>query len=386
MKIDKYYLCGLILIVIACALYFTSFLDVIVRPFFQVILMGSSKGKDVLFFGIFGLFLILSRFFEKHKLNILKKSNDFYLKLTLVLLIVIGIIGILTEIYIRFTLNFPINSTFVVVEPSMTSTSIMHSHVFKSVFGIIVSSVIPNIPSSIHLGNSLEPYIPGVVRFSFILMLILFITMVKSCENRTALCRILAVFFFTCGIIGIMDGGIFSTPGVGGIYGCLVILFNGYLIDRLSPLISRGEKENLKNNNKPDNPNGFTTIVDTKTFKDRLSQDLSKTYHIIKNKNIDIHLVKIVLPHLILILIIILRFSLIFAMAQPAYYEVDILNPDDSINLDDYGILSVEHENNRDIYHLSSNHNEMILLNSLANSLDSKCDGFSISWNAYSYL
>ena len=97
-------------------------------------------------------------------------------------------------------------------------------------------------------------------------------------------------------------------------------------------------------------------------------------------------MVKIVLPHLILILIIILRFSLIFAMAQPAYYEVDILNPDDSINLDDYGILSVEHENNRDIYHLSSNHNEMILLNSLANSLDSKCDGFSISWNAYSYL
>ncbi len=375
MKIDKYYLCGLILILIACALYFTSFLDMIVRPFFQIILMGSSKGKDVLFFGIFGLFLILSRFFEKHKLNILNKSNDFYLKFTLALLIIIGLIGIITEIYIRLRLNFPINSTFVVVDPSMTSTSIMHSHVFKSVFGFIVSVIIPHIPSSIHLGNSLEPYIPNVVKGSFILMVILFITMVKSCENRSTLTRFLTIFFFSCGIIGIMDGGIFSTPGVGGVYGCLVILFNGFLIDKLSLVISNYHKKNIKD----DNPNNI------KPIKSRYSENLSnniKTFTNFYNKQ----LFKIALPHLILILIIILRFSLIFAMAQTGYYEVNIINPDDSINLDDYGVISVEEENNRTVYHLSSNHNEMILLNSLANRLDSKCDGFSITWNAYSYL
>ena len=135
MKFDKYYLGGLILILMAFLLYFTSFLDMFIRPFFQIILMGSSKGKDVLFFGIFGLFLILSRFSEKHKFNILNKSNKFYLKLTLYLLILIGLIGIITEIYIRLVLNLPINSTFIVVNPSMTSTSIMHSHVFKSIFG-----------------------------------------------------------------------------------------------------------------------------------------------------------------------------------------------------------------------------------------------------------
>ncbi|WP_461462820.1 hypothetical protein [Methanobrevibacter sp.] len=375
MKIDKYYLCGLILILIACALYFTSFLDMIVRPFFQIILMGSSKGKDVLFFGIFGLFLILSRFSEKHKLNILKKSNDFYLKFTLALLIIIGLIGIITEIYIRLRLNFPINSTFVVVDPSMTSTSIMHSHVFKSVFGFIVSVIIPHIPASIHLGNSLEPYIPNVVKGSFILMVILFITMVKSCENRSTLTRFLTIFFFSCGIIGIMDGGIFSTPGVGGVYGCLVILFNGFLIDKLPLVISNYHKKNIKE----DNPE---TI---KPIKAESNENLSKTFKTFNNFN-NKQLFKIALPHLILILIIILRFSLIFAMAQTGYYEVNIINPDDSINLDDYGVISVEEENNRTIYHLSSNHNEMILLNSLANHLDSKCDGFSITWNAYSYL
>lgn len=375
MKIDKYYLCGLILIVIACSLYFTSFLDMIVRPFFQIILMGSSKGKDVLFFGIFGLFLILSRFFEKHKLNILNKSNDFYLKFTLALLIIIGLIGIITEIYIRLRLNFPINSTFVVVDPSMTSTSIMHSHVFKSVFGSIVSVIIPHIPSSIHLGNSLEPYIPNVVKCSFILMVILFITMVKSCENRSTLTRFLTIFFFSCGIIGIMDGGIFSTPGVGGVYGCLVILFNGFFIDKLSLVISNYHKKNIKEDNSE-------TI---KPIKSKSNENHSKTFKTFTNFN-NKQLFKIALPHLILILIIILRFSLIFAMAQTGYYEVNIINPDDSINLDDYGVISVEEENNRAIYHLSSNHNEMILLNSLANHLDSKCDGFSITWNAYSYL
>lgn len=375
MKIDKYYLCGLILIVIACALYFTSFLDMIVRPFFQIILMGSSKGKDVLFFGIFGLFLILSRFCEKHKLNILKKSNDFYLKFTLALLIIIGLIGIITEIYIRLRLNFPINSTFVVVDPSMTSTSIMHSHVFKSVFGSIVSVIIPHIPSSIHLGNSLEPYIPNVVKGSFILMVILFITMVKSCENRSTLTRFLTIFFFSCGIIGIMDGGIFSTPGVGGVYGCLVILFNGFFIDKLSLVISNYHKKNIKEDNSE-------TI---KPIKSKSNENHSKTFKTFNNFN-NKQLFKIALPHLILILIIILRFSLIFAMAQTGYYEVNIINPDDSINLDDYGVISVEEENNRTVYHLSSNHNEMILLNSLANRLDSKCDGFSITWNAYSYL
>ncbi len=386
MKFDKYYLGGLILILMAFLLYFTSFLDMFIRPFFQIILMGSSKGKDVLFFGIFGLFLILSRFSEKHKFNILNKSNKFYLKLTLYLLILIGLIGIITEIYIRLVLNLPINSTFIVVNPSMTSTSIMHSHVFKSIFGFIASSIIHNIPHGIHVGNSLEHYIPDIVKFSFILMVILFITMIKACENRSSLNRIFTVFFFTCGIIGIMDGGIFSTPGVGGIFGCLVILYDGYLLDRISPLISSKEKETIINNLN-ENPGGeFTTIVDFKTFKIRLFQDLSKVFNNLKNHKIEINHIKVILPYLILIFIIILRFALIFAVAQTAYYEVDILNPHDSINLEDYGVISVVDENNRSIYYLSSNHNEMILLNSLANRLHSKCDSFSITWNAYSYL
>ncbi|WP_295723244.1 hypothetical protein [uncultured Methanobrevibacter sp.] len=376
MKIDKYYLCGTILIIIACSLYFTSFLDMLVRPFFQIILMGSSKGKDVLFFGIFGLFLILSRFCERHKLNILNKSNDFYLKLTFTLLIIIGLIAIITEIYIRLKLNFPINSTFVVIDPSMTSTSIMHSHVFKSVFGFIVSVIIPNIPAGIHLGNSLEPYIPNFVKFSFILMVLLFITMVKACENRSMFIRFLTIFFFSCGIIGIMDGGIFSTPGVGGVYGCLVILFNGFLLDKHSRFNSDYYNDNIKD----DKPEGITSIIS------RHSKNLSNVFKTSKTDFNTKQLIKILLPHLILILIIVIRFSLIFAMAQTGYYEVNIINPHDSINLDDYGVLTVVEENNRTVYHLSSNHNEMILLNSLANNLESKCDGFSITWNAYSYL
>ncbi|MGN0093214.1 MAG: hypothetical protein ACI37V_02045, partial [Methanobrevibacter sp.] len=98
------------------------------------------------------------------------------------------------------------------------------------------------------------------------------------------------------------------------------------------------------------------------------------------------HYFKIMLPHLVLFVFLILRFSFIFAIANTAYYEVNVLGPEDSIDLNNYGVISVVHSTDRDIYRLNPDYNEMKLLNSLDRSLNQKCRAYTISWNAYSYL
>lgn len=379
MEKDNYYLAGLILIIFGALIYFTSFLDLIIRPLFQPLLMGSSKGKDVLYFVIFGIFLICSRYGEKHNINWFNKSNDFYLKLSLVLILILGIIGILTEIYIRLKLNLPLETTFVVVEPKMTTTSIQHSHVFKSVFGSILVLIIQNIPSSIHIGNSLAPYIPNVVKGCFVIVPILFITMIKSVENRSLFPKLLLIFLLSLGIIGIMDGGLFATPTIAGIYGILIIMFNEYLIDYVSPILTKTKKTTKY-------IDASKQYTEASTLKDNILKDLSIFRdNISKKKNIK-HYFKIALPHITLCLIIILRFAFVFACAQTSYYEVNILEPQNNIDLNDYGVLSVKHSPDREVYHLSPNHNEMKLLNSLDLCLNGTCKAFTISWNPYSYL
>jgi hypothetical protein len=378
-NIDNYYLAGFVLIIFACLIYFTSFLDIIIRPILQPFLMGSSKGKDVLYFGIFGLFLIFSRFGEKHNINWFNKSNDFYLKLSFVIMIFLGCVGILTEIYIRLSMNLPLDTTLVIVEPKMTSTSILHSHVLKSIFGAIVVMFIPNIPSGIHVGNSLAPYIPDIVKATFIFVPVLFITMIKSMENRTIFPKLLMIALFSLGIIGIMDGGLFSTPAVAGWYCMLIIMYNEYLIDHISPLLSRNtDKESLKREN-----NG---IDSGKSLFETIKHDLSLfKAEFFSGRKVK-HYFKIMLPHLILFIFLVLRFSFIFAIANTAYYEVNILEPEDSIDLNNYGVISVVHSTDRDIYRLNPDYNEMVLLNSLDRSLNQKCRAYTISWNAYSYL
>ena len=59
-KIGKYVPFGIIMIIFGSLLFFLSGIDQFIRPFTQPTLMGSSKGKDIMFFVLFGLTIILS--------------------------------------------------------------------------------------------------------------------------------------------------------------------------------------------------------------------------------------------------------------------------------------------------------------------------------------
>ncbi|WP_297980105.1 hypothetical protein [uncultured Methanobrevibacter sp.] len=373
LKINKYIPVGIILIILGVSLYLFSGIDQFIRPFTQPILMGSSKGKDILFFVLFGITLILSTLCDNEKIyNRIKslpipKDRKFYLKLSLFIFLFTAICGLIAELYLRYSLGIEYNTIFVVLNPSYTTTSFLHSHLYKSIFGIILGEFLSHIPAGIHTGSSLSPYTPSIISALFILIPITYISMLMSLQRQNPISRVILSFTITLGIIGLIDGGLFSTPAIGGIYGILIILYNDAIIDEIRNYFSIDKK-------------------DRKSLKTILKNEKEILQSLVERKENIKKYAKIAFPHIALILIIVLRFSIAFYGAGADYYELTIENGE-NIDLSEYDVLEIEHASeNRTIAYISNEYNEMELLNDLVLSLDGKCDWYSLSWNIYSYL
>lgn len=340
--------------------------------------MGSSKGKDILFFGILGLFLILSQIFEYNIvkensiinkvidfkimnkfLNIFRLKNKTYLKFSIILFLSAGIFGLLLEIFMKSYLGIAPFTIFVAMNPDPTTTSLLHSHIYKSVIGNIINNSLIT-PTGVHTGDSLSQYAPKVANLIIIILPLLFLSVLLSLKNRLSPSRLILTFAATCGLIGLIDGGLFSTPYIIGIYGMLLIYFNE---TQLNYYLG-------------------------KIFKNKYIIDKTKeTIAIIKKSKIKSKKTIIqLIPHVFLFLIIILRLSLSIVGTNVEYYEVDIMNPTENIELNSYSVISVEEEINRTVVHISPEYNEMELLNNLTKSLDNKCSSYSMSWNFFSYF
>ena len=379
-QINKYIPLGILLIILGGSLYFLLGIDQFIRPFTQPVLMGSSKGKDILFFVLFGITIILSTLGDNDKIHSyfknlglpqMLKNKEFYLKLSLFLLILTAVMGLVAELILRNSLGITWNTIVVIMNPSYTSTSILHSHLYKGIFGIIIGMFLTYIPSGIHTGSSLSAYTPDMISLLFILIPITYITMILSLQRRKVLTRLLLAFAITLAIIGIIDGGLFASPTILGIYGILIVIYNGMILDGISDyLIDKSKRENTKNTLKEE----IETIKSILSGKIRENKKSTKKY------------LKILLPHIALILIIALRLSITFYGANADAYELDMYNADDNIDLNQYNALNLTEDENKTIVYLSNEYNEMELLNNLAVTLDGKCDWYSLTWNAYSYL
>ena len=379
-KISKYIPFGIILIILGISLYFLSGIDQFIRPFSQPILMGSSKGKDILFFVLFGITIILSTLgdndkihgcFEDLSIPKMLKDRDFCLKLSLILFLFAAISGLIVELYLRNSLGISWNTILVIMNPSLTSTSILHSHIYKGIFGMILGMFLSYIPSGIHTGSSLSAYTPGIIGLLFLLIPITYILMVISMQRRKAVPRLVLAFASTLGIIGLIDGGLFGTPSLLGIYGMLIVMYNGEILDGISDyLTKKEERDNIKRQLKEELANIKYTL----------------TGKIKKNRKSTHKYLKILLPHIALILIILLRFSIAFYGANTDCYELTLHEGHDFDDLNQYDTLNLTNDGNNTIVYLSNEYNEMELLNNLAISLDGKCDWYSLSWNIYSYL
>lgn len=240
-----------------------------------------------------------------------------------------------------------------------TSTSILHTHLLKAIFGEIITSIIgPFIGSEINTGVGLYPYIPNIANIVIILFPILFVFEILSSQKRLAPTTILISFFSTCLIIGGLDGGMFSTPSMVGICGLYLIYKNHHHIDYyIGGVILKNKK----------------ILTEYQTHK---NTNLNK---------LKIYLHRL-LPYIVVILFIGLRISIAVFGANNEYYTLEVINPTDNIELNDFPIESVQHEENKIIYTLNHNYNELDLIKDLKKPLNNKCDYYTISWNIYSYI
>ena len=148
MKVNKTILVGILFIIIAGVLFISNILNPIIHPITHLFLMGSSKGKDILFFGLMGVFLISTQLFKG-----LDIDTDKYLKITIILGSITLILGIVLEVYFRWQMGIGLNTIFMVMGKSISSTSILHTHLLKSIFGEVITNLIgPFIGNEINTG------------------------------------------------------------------------------------------------------------------------------------------------------------------------------------------------------------------------------------------
>lgn len=360
MKVNKTIIVGAAFILLAGAIFITNSLNPIIRPVTHLFLMGSSKGKDIIFFGLLGLFLILSQVIGKDI------DTTRYLKISMILGLVLLISGIVLEIIFRLQMGIGLNTVFCSMTNGMSSTSILHTHLLKSILGEVLSQIMgPFIQSDINTGVGLYQYLPSSAFLVIILIPILFATIVLASQKRPWPTNFLMAFFSSCLIIGIIDGGMFATPSYVGILGLYLVYRNGYYMNYIVGKIFRDE--NLLKDNESIQP----------CYRNRGFSEIR-------------YLFNRFLIWFVVIAVILLRFTVAFAGAEPDYYTVDVVNPTGDIDLGNISveILNYEHgsNSNKTTFHIDPSYNEMGLINDLKVPLNGSCEYYTVTWNAYSYL
>lgn len=310
---------GIIFMIIGIILFISDIIDPIITSFTHIFLMGSSEGKDIIFFLLMGSMLILNPYIRD------VKDKNFYLLITIILTISTYIIIIIAEFLIRAKIGMNPYTTFVTFNPAAT-TSMTHSHLAKASLGPFTSLVAP---THIHTASSLTEYTPPfLLPWLLITLPLIYVFGLLSLGDRRDFHRMILIFAITTTIIGIIDGGLFSTPAMVGLSGML----------GMRALKVPFSPKNLIN------------------------------------------------PSIIIASLIILRIIIGLMLSTPEYYEVTLLQPRENIDLGELKVLSSEKADDRMIIRLSSDYNEINLINRLIITLNGKCKGFFITWNFYSFF
>ena len=276
------------------------------------------------------------------------------------------ILGIFLEVLFRMQMGIKLNTVFCSMTNGMSSTSILHTHLIKSILGAVLTQIMgPFIQSDINTGVGLYAYVPSFAFLVILLIPVLFVAIVLASQKRLWPSNFLLAFFSSCLIIGIVDGGMFATPSYVGILGLYLIYRNGYYINYAVGTILKDDRLDEENRLNP-------PIYKFRGFSQK---------RFIFNR---------VAIYFVVILFIILRFTVAFAGAEPEYYTVDIVNPTGDIDLGNISIEVIdnayENSTNKVTYHIDPQYNEMKLINDLRAPLDNSCEYYTVSWNIYSYL
>jgi len=333
MDLDKWYLnrftlMGVLLILLAILIYGLEFLKGPATYLFYPLLLGSSEGKVILFFIFMGSLLLLNSVITSGKvkgkfalLDIWESRR--YLKYAIALVLITYLVGILIEIWLRVSFGVSLFTVFVSLNPDVSSTSIIHSHVFKSALGSILNTLGTVLPSNIHTGESLSKYISPVAYLIVFTLPLVYLTSLISMDNRLEHNRIIIAFAASLAMIGMIDGGLFSNPGIIGLGGLIGMLFV------------------------------------SKPFKPR----------------------ELIKPAIIVLVIIILGLSVEVAGSNQDYHQITLINQTQPVDWNGYDVISEENGTVK----LTSTQNDKANLITLFSTLKDRTDAFFITWNFYSY-
>lgn len=319
---------GALLILLAILIYGLEFLKGPATYLFYPLLLGSSEGKVILFFIFMGSLLLLNGVITSGKVKGKFALLDIwgsrrYLKYAIAMVLITYLIGIIIEIWLRINFGVSLFTVFVSLNPDVSSTSIMHSHVFKSALGSIFNTLGTVLPSNIHTGESLSKYVSPVAYLIVFTLPLVYLTSLISMDNRMEHNRIIIAFAASLAMIGMIDGGLFSNPGIIGLGGLIGMLFV------------------------------------SKPFKPR----------------------ELIKPAIIVLVIIILGLSVEVTGSNQDYHQITLVNQTQPVDWNGYDVISEENGT----VELKSTQNDRANLISLFSTLKDRTDAFFITWNFYSY-
>ncbi len=231
LSLNRLSITGILMMLIAVVVWRVSFLHGIVTSIFWPLTLGSDETKAVIFLVLMGSFLVFNAVITSGRFTGRFASLDFkgskkYLKYAVILVLFTLIIGQICEVLLRLEYGVPIFSVFVAVNPSITSSSMIHSHVFKSVLGYTVTQILGvGIPSYIGTGESLFKYISPLKYIVLVTWPLIYVTCLLSMDIRIDLYKLIIAFAGTLTLIGILDGGLFSNPALIGFAGLIGLYF-----------------------------------------------------------------------------------------------------------------------------------------------------------------
>lgn len=300
------------------------------------LLSGSSEGKAVLLFVLIGSLLFFNSLIPRigfleplnNKISSYSPDGRKLLKWTLILVVVTYILGIMIELMIRAKYGVSPFTIFVSLNPSPTTTSPMHSHVFKAFFGHLVSNMGGLVPSHIHTGSSLYQEVIPWAYFIVISLPIAYLTGLFSLNGRRDSQKIIMAFALALVLISMIDGGLYSQPAMIG----LILLILLYFVRR--PVNIRG----------------------------------------------------IVVPVALIVLLLGSWIGFEVVGTNTSYHEIKVINEKESADLSSYNVQSLEKEGNVTVIRIITSGSDKETLESLFETYGGKADSFFITWNFFSYF
>ncbi|WP_084790455.1 hypothetical protein [Methanosphaera sp. WGK6] len=329
-NITKSIILGIVLIILGVIILVTNHIDSFVTSLLWPLLEGSSEGKTVLFLGLMGSLLIFSSIINqnivlKEKIYENETSHLKYLRIVLIMLVICAIFGVFIEFIIRQQFGVSFFTILTAMDPNTSTTSPMHSHVYKSILGYVSYYFVP---SHVNTGSSILKYALPYAYIIIPVWICSYILSIIAIANMKIIPRSISIVTISMILIGILDGGLFSQPFLIGLFILLIIYF------------AKGHLE-------------YKSFINP-----------------------------VVIMGYILLIAVIIEVG----GTDTSCHTLTVINQTEPVDMSEYNVTNINVNGDTTTYTLNCNTPDKELIKNVFSSFEGKSDVTFMSWNFYSYL